>query len=279
LGVLVALADVRFTYSPTAGITQSVFIGNYLTPSGVTGNSVLEGVRAEAFSPLLWDGLSALGLASLVLLGLALGAAAVGRGERVPRARPDGTMQICLIFVAIYSASVAAFAYSGQGIDDRYLFPLVGPAAIVLVAVARRGHQMPSNRAAYAIPAISVLVIAAVSLILTANADAFDAARWRAGNALVAEGIPAPSIDAGFEWVGMHQVGAVGRGSGGSGIDETWYDALFPALRVCGTVSSQPITASGYVPAGTVSYATWAALGHATLYLYRVEQSGCPSTL
>ena len=66
-------------------------------------------------------------------------------------------------------------------------------------------------------------MVAAVATVITLNADAYDAARWSAGDKAVAAGVPATMVDAGFEWVGSHQsaVALPGRRVPGSPFYET----------------------------------------------------------
>ena len=80
--------------------------------------------------------------------------------------------------------------------------------------------------ASAAVAAMLVLVTAAV----TVNADAYDGARWRAGELAVKAGVRPSQVDAGFEWVGDHA-------------DEdaisTRHEAAAPLYETCMTRCSQ----------------------------------------
>ena len=82
---------------------------------------------------------------------------------------------------------------------------MVPVAAILLLAgppsASRLGRSRALSHAAFAWLAVSAFVIAA-------NSFAYDAARYRAGEAAVAMGYDARTVDAGYDWVGYHASGA-----------------------------------------------------------------------
>ncbi|HPE14090.1 MAG TPA: hypothetical protein PL091_16490 [Actinomycetota bacterium] len=51
---------------------------------------------------------------------------------------------------------------------------------------------------------VSLLLLGGYSALLSLNAWASDAARWKAGEDLVAEAWSARDVDPGMEWVGWH---------------------------------------------------------------------------
>ena len=79
--------------------------------------------------------------------------------------------------------------------------------------------------------------LAALSLTVTAYGSAFDAARWNAGRQLVATGVPATDIDAGFEWSGYHAPNGVDYAPADAP-RINWYSAKFADNRPCFAVTS-----------------------------------------
>ena len=86
------------------------------------------------------------------------------------------------------------------------------------------------------------------------NAEAFDGARWRAGEALVHSGLPSSSVDAGLEWVWADQPGVVKhvgirRRAAAAASQRRSTDALLPLDAGVRVVSSGHVRSSAYVPA------------------------------
>jgi len=109
--------------------------------------------------------------------------------------------------------------------------------------------------------------VALVSITLVLNAGAYDAARWRAGTALVASGIPAGHVDAGAEWFLYHQTGKVHRGVAPGAFAA--YDHLYGGTPICAVVSASRLRkATQLVPVGTTNYRLYGVVGP-TRHLYR----------
>jgi hypothetical protein len=118
------------------------------------------------------------------------------------------------------------------------------------------------------------LVLATVSTVYMLNGNAYDAARWRAGEQLVALGVPADEIHAGFEWMGYHATspGDPTRPVSANPLFDTWW----PSFRLCGLVSADTTAPPGGTLVGTTEYALNLISGPtATLYLYRFSSSSC----
>ena len=80
-------------------------------------------------------------------------------------------------------------------------------AAILLLRGPAQASGLGRSRA-FAHAAFAWL--AASAFVIAANSFAYDAARWHAeGEAAVALGYEAATIDAGYEWVGYHASGIV----------------------------------------------------------------------
>ena len=122
---------------------------------------------------------------------------------------------------------------------------------------------------------VAILSVTAIMFLL--NSAAFDSARWRAGEALVRQGIPAATIDAGFEWVGYHAQEPAHMANRQPTPD--WWVQLFPSFTTCGFVSSSPQFLAGarLISTEPVSYRLLLFTGlEQRLYLYRIDGPGCP---
>jgi hypothetical protein len=186
-----------------------------------------------------------------------------------------------------YAAELIAFA-SVYGIWDRYLYLLVPATAILLLRghaqASRFGRSLAFSHAAFAWLALSAFVIAA-------NSFAYDAARWREGEEAVAMGYDARTVDAGYEWVGYHAIGAGRQEDGDRG--QAWFEELMWPNPTCAVLSNtradqgEPLLDKSAVPLdrsdarllriNRSAYLKYLFFGTAEpLYLYGVLRDGCP---
>jgi hypothetical protein len=269
--------------------------GNLWTPIGLVGDGLLRGIRDTVISQSAWN-LSAqvawtagMLLATLVISWVQPTIAqvsslstAVTHVIRLARG-PSGLLGA---FIAVYAGGLVAFA-AVYGIWDRYLFPIVPAAAILILGWRsegfRFGRSMAFSHAAFAWLAVSALVIAA-------NSFSYDAARWREGEAAVAMGYDARTIDAGYEWVGYHAIGPGGQGDGARG--QAWFEDLMWPTPLCAIVSNspsdtgEPLLDKSVAPldstdvllrASPSAYLQYLFVGPAEpLYLYGAMKDGCP---
>ncbi len=220
---------------------HSLFSGNYLLPQGATGAAVLTG-RPALFPSAVWWVLQLVALAAGALM------AAVVATLRRPSFSPArlGNPRGLLVLFSILTALLLLFfqGFTRGTVFDRYLWPLDFSLAVLLLARpgaprassnrpgptgAGRGRRPVTPRRPAAAPRRSLspvpvgvatvvlsTVVAAVAAVITLNADAYDAARWAAGDKAVAAGVPATMVDAGFEWVGSHEADVARPGSPGT---------------------------------------------------------------
>jgi hypothetical protein len=279
--VLVAAALVVFVVFDPDG----PLIGNLWTPFGLAGNNILAGVRDPVLPGSAWflsrqAALFAAILAALVALSWgqrAFGGASSLRGAwavamRVVRSR-EGTL---VLFLLGYAAELALFSLLG-GLFDRYLWPMVPVAAILLlrrssaVAAAPFGRRLALSHGAFAWLLISACVIAA-------NSFAYDAARQRAGEASVAMGYDPRTVDAGYEWVGTHGIGE--QRLDPDSLSLNWYGNYWPSFIPCAVVSNTELDVPEYelVRVNESAYRQYLLLGPAEpLYLYGAHLDGCPT--
>lgn len=123
------------------------------------------------------------GLFGILLSGLIIG-----------RLRAHRTPPLTFVYLAtgiLALASLTFFTYF-----ERYLLPLVpGMILVVLDATRRVRWSVPAA-------ALGVLLIGLVSVTFMRDYFSWNAARWEAGRALVAAGVPIAKIDGGYEWNG-----------------------------------------------------------------------------
>ena len=269
--------------------------GNFWTPFGLAGDGLLRGAREIVIGGTAWALSAQLAwIAAMLLATLAISWAQRDlagvrslSGMRTTMHRmawaPSGLLGT---FLVISAGGLFAFA-AVYGVWDRYLYPLVPAAAILLLRwvpeAVRLGRSLAFSNAAFAWLAASALAIAA-------NSFAYDAARWREGEAAVAIGYESRTIDAGYEWVGYHSSGTGGQGGGDRG--QAWFEYLMPPAPICAIVSNsppgtdEPFLDKGLLPldgnyvllmGNESAYSQYLFVGKAQpLYLYGASLSGCP---
>jgi hypothetical protein len=286
----------------TTGVMPHVFIGDVMSQWGAPGPSFLIGDSPLLIPDQIWAALNGLGLVATILVPATftgmIGNVLRNGGVRgaLTAARKGSPAWLLIVFASGMALGVTTFGLLGLTFD-RYLWPLVPPLATVLLAFrpaagehspaadanSASGYQVRAPQFTRAARGATVaglflaLVLGATSLAMLFNSAAFDAAKWRAGEALVAAGIPAESIDAGFEWVGYHVLGPADFAHGAPGL--TWYETWWPSFRLCGVVASVPQNLQGeeLVRIDTEAYRLLLFAGdEEPLYFYRIHGPGCP---
>lgn len=112
---------------------------------------------------------------------------------------------------------------------------------------------------------------------MTVNADAYDGARWRAGELAVKAGVRPSQVDAGFEWVGDHadEDAISTRHEAAAPLYETWYDQMFPGFQECAFVSGSPWSGPRLKPLRETTYNELGVAVPEHLYIYAVRSPGC----
>ncbi len=278
-GQFVAASATSFliVFSPTGAI-----IGNYWTPNGIGSDLLLAGSRDSIFGGRVWVLFEQLAIFSTVLLvAMVFGWA----GRTLPRVGTTGVAKIRAaktvlswhaplpLFLILYAAELAGYTLFGP-ILDRYLFPMIPVAAIVLLRGSTDsfalGRGLSLSHAAFAWLAVTALALAA-------NSYAYDSARWRAGEAATLMGYDPQTIDAGYEWVGFHARGTAGV-RGADFILPWYYDAI-PARTPCVVLSNSLLGESPLrlIRANRSAYRQYLFFGpEEPLYLYAATSAGCP---
>jgi hypothetical protein len=229
-----------------------LLLGNYLSWQGAY-SAVLVGAR-RVLPGAIWDVLQ---LAALI--GGALLAGSIADQVR--------KLDLSLALFGLFTVLGTAFeAFVGEATFDRMLLPLVPVALVVILGVSDR-NRVPRWRTIAAGGSLAALF--AISLAITANGLAFDAARWNAAESLVARGVSPQAIDAGLEWVGYHYPGpAVDARPSKQRAALPWYaQTLFPHAPECYVLTSSRVAGLGRI-AQSFGYRTYLAFGDSRLLLY-----------
>jgi hypothetical protein len=266
------------------GAVTTALLDNLTSQYGVPSSWYIIGGRPPVLGDPLWLALNVFALAAIVVTS-SVAAAVVGSYVRRCRASSRGLASvlgsrvgILAIFVTAVSAGLVLYA-TKYALFDRYFWPLIPPLATLLMYRARA--EVHTQGVSDLSPRPSVLVIGSwlallgLSLLYMLNSFAFDVARWQGGERLVARGIPAERVDAGYEWVGQHQADLPEPNPPPG--NEIFYEAWWPDRQVCGVVGGAPPGAG--IP--TIDVVPWKLFlvggPQEQLYLYRRESAPCRS--
>ncbi len=294
---------------------RTLFNGNYLLQQGATGAAVLTG-RPALFPSVAWWALQLVALAAGVLLAAVAASNYRPFLSWQPLCYPRVLLVLFSIFMAIFLcffdgltkgtvfdrylwpldfslavlllARRPAASAQAHGLHARTHTLVAGLARVAGRAGISEASDFPGTDAGlltrprrqpaflFTTAAFSA-VVATVAVVLTLNTDAYDAARWSAGDRAVAAGVPAKMVDAGFEWVGSHQsaVALPGRHVPGSPFYETWYDQMFPTFNECAFVSGNAVSLPWLRRLAMVTYQEVGFADEQDLYVYLVRKPGC----
>ena len=234
---------------------RSLFLGNMVNRFGPYVEAGVGGGPVVIPDPVWF----LVALSSCAGLGLVAGIV-TDLVAQAPPWRPPATWDLTTVLVAGFLvAGTLLQAVWGQPIFSRYLIPLV---ALLCVALLRSG-ALSIGRAVGA-----ALLLFGLSLLLTAHAFAYDAARWRAADGLVAAGVAPTDINAGFEWLGYHATTGVRWGQAHPEATGGFMPA-FPESRECYVVAGAALP--GRTPEAVIGYRTFALVGESRVWLYRQD--------
>ncbi len=257
-------------------------LGNIWTPTGIGADLLLSGERDNLFGGRLWPLFEQLAVfAAILAISLAFNWARPRSSgvQAIPMIR-SGALKVAsassaplVLFLALYAAELLVYPPFGP-ILDRYLYPMVPAAAILLL---RRRDETVGFGRSLAISHATLGGLAVAAFALTANSFAYDAARWREGTATVAWGFDARGIDAGYEWVGYHATG--NEISVGEPFVLNWYYEAIPADPPCAVISNSLLDGGllTLIHVHKDAYSKFLFFGTAEpFYLYAASGSGCP---
>jgi hypothetical protein len=264
-------------------VPDGPFLGYIWAPTGAVSDALLSGFRDQVIPPRVWVLSEQLALVASVLFAaliLRWGGRRLAHVATLPRAA-GAAMEVArsregplVMFLLAYAAGLAVFG-SFFPLYDRYLYPLIPPAAVLLLhpfgTQARQVWSEAFSQAALAWLALSAILIAA-------NSFAYDAARNRAGEAAVSLGYDAGTIDVGPEWVEFHASGEQSVGIHDYGL--TVYDDRWPSFRPCAVLSNSLMDIPGFqlIRSDEAAYRNYLLFGAGEpLYLYGSTGPGCPA--
>jgi len=231
---------------------RSIFLGNYFRPDGAYAAAVFGAhivIPAAAMTVLI-----VAALVSGVLLPAVI----------VTRWRDLDPMLATLGILTILG--IIGESFLSEIVFDRDLIVLLLPGAVLCLRT-----RVPRTR--LWMSAAPLAGLAAVSLLLCANAMARDAAVWEAADSLVARGVPATSIDAGLNWVGYHATTPVVRGLDQPGDPLDFWAPMFPDSRACYAITEG--RKRGLTVLERIPFRTYAVFSTTKLHVYRLGP--CPT--
>lgn len=166
-----------------------------LTPSGYFLDAY---VSEPIFSFAFWLALSVVGVLFAALL-LTVAGERAGGWLRQQRDWRNRTQPQPAVFLYLSLGLIALLTYSfGFIMTDRYLLPLL--PALLLLAGQQGAWAGWRGRVGLA----TLVLLAGFSLLLQVDYNAHATTRWQAGQQLVASGVDAAKVDAGYEWEGYY---------------------------------------------------------------------------
>jgi hypothetical protein len=247
LGAALSVPAALLGITSVVFLHPSIFLGNYLSSNGAY-------VTAFIGSPVIIPAVVMDILVALALIsGVALPAIVVTRWRDL-----DPMLRGVTILTIL---GTVGEGFLGQLIVDRDLILLLVPGALLCL-------HGPAHNSKLRLSAAPLAVLAVVSLLICANALARDAAVWGAANKLVSRGVPATTIDAGFDWVGYHATTPVILYE--SPIYLGFWDFMFPESHECYAVTTQPLLGETLIQ--RIGYQTYAfpGLGSSEIDVYRL---------
>jgi len=206
------------------------FPANYLSRRGGYVSAGL-GTRAALVPAELWVAVCAVAVVSAGVLLARVG----NRGRSSQPGDP-----VLIGFLVLTLGGLLVEDLLGQTTYSRYLVVVPPVLAVFLLRGARpaRGARAAS---------VAVLAgLCGLAVVLTAGTLRSDAARWRAAEALVAEGVDPMQIAAGQEWSGWHTGGVAVHDRRDAPGDLAWWTGMFGDASECWLVTMDGHHRAGY---------------------------------
>ncbi len=278
----VVLTGARLYPLLRGGTMSEAILPNLVSQWGSPLREMFLGDRPLLIEDGPWALLNLLALGASILV-LAVGAAVAGVYiRRAARSPADVVRRVGTpvgILIVFFLAVVIGLGVYGLGTQlfDRYYWPVVPVLAILLLRVPGdiERTELPRRRLEKLLTlhaGVLAVLLAGLALAFQLNANAFDGARWRAGETLVQAGVRADEVDAGYEWVGYY---ATVPATGG-GTSAVRYRRIFADFHQCGWVTSSAVVDGSAELVATQEYALFLVAGPAEpLYLYRSTDPAC----
>lgn len=276
-GILVAIAVVDVLVAGLAVVGRDLavdsehplFTGSFFTRYGSMGSSVAVGSRPLLYPSVVWTLIVLAALAAGVAMAVRIVTGIRGRSRWRPGGERLAPERVVLgAFVVGAALSANAYAFVGGALFDRYLWPAVLGAAILLLSRPGPLVSVPGWRRVVA--GVWLLALVSVSLLGTVEEHTYDVARWDAGEKAVRAGLDPSQVDAGFEWVGWHYDGAAfGPGDLKISAPHRPYLLFFAGVGNCEFVASSKVVEPGVRIVRVLEYQPAPFLAERRLYTYR----------
>lgn len=179
--------------------------------------------------------------------------------RQLPRMNP-----LLGVFLLLLVVGNLLSALSGQDLFDRYWQMAAPPLLAAILAERSPGDSPAVAWLSGRVPAMVAWAgLTVLSLTVTAAGMAYDSARWKAAEQVVASGVPATDVKAGLEWDGYHS--AIGMSPAGTGI--------FPGNRHCFVVTAD--RRPDQTEIRVVTFRTYVIAGTSHLWVYNNNLPGC----
>jgi Dolichyl-phosphate-mannose-protein mannosyltransferase len=199
-------------------VSSATLLGNYVTATGSYSSTTVVDTAPPVVPSAMFALARVLGgyalMVGLLILARALAGVIplLGRRQALHSFVQQATEAPAPTLATLFSASLAVLyllviAATTGTFFDRYMIPLVPFVAAMLIVASRRYELFwpaPTLTAAAALA-----VYAAIGFVYVDAAATIDGAKWRAAERLQSAGFTPATINAGYEWFGLHQNDAV----------------------------------------------------------------------
>jgi Dolichyl-phosphate-mannose-protein mannosyltransferase len=266
---------------PALATRHKLFSNDMLGRFGVSGQAVLSGTRPELFPRAEWIVLNAIALVG----GICLVVVVIDLVRRRLRNRERDAFLPLEAFTVAYAVVIAMYGTVFNMLDDRYIWPLVLPVAIIVVGRTERSVAAPDRRGIAWLAVAPLLVLFVTSTFLNQDVAGYDGARWEAAQALVDRGASSSQVDGGLEWEGAHSPAITDLAAKAladtlrvSSPSDPYYAGFWAPARRCFVVSNSPPDPGGRL-LGTRTYRSQLGLRTRTLYVWLRPGQACESEL
>jgi hypothetical protein len=263
---------------PAVATWHKLFSSDMLQRAGVSGHTVLSGARPGLFPWPEWIVLNVIALVGgiyLVVVVIDIIRRRLGNRDR------DAFLPL-EAFVVAYAVLTAGYGVAFGQLDDRYIWPLVLPVAIIVAGRTERSVAAPERGRGIAWLAVAPLLILFVtSTSLNQDAAAYDGARWAAAQALVDAGASSSQVDGGLEWEGAHSPAIADLTAADNRVispSDPYYAGFWPPALRCFVVSNSLPDPGGHL-LGTRTYRSQLGLRARTLYVWVRPGQACEAEL
>ena len=254
---------------------HKLFSNDMLDVFGVSGQAVLNGTRPKLLPRPEWIVLNAIALVG----GICLVVVVIDLVRRRLRNRERDAFLPLEAFTVAYAVMILVYGTVFNHLDDRYIWPLVLPVAIIVVGRTERSVAAPVRRGIAWLAVAPLLVLFVTSTTLNQDAAAYDGARWEAAQALVDAGASPSQVDGGLEWEGAHSSAIADLSAADNRVispSHPYYEGFWPPARRCFVVSNSPPDPDGQL-LGTRTYRSQLGLRARMLYVWLRPGQACAS--